>query len=119
MSQHPDPNPCDLGTLLESGRYKSVILDSIADGVFAVDAEWRICSFNRAAEEITGIARAEAMGRQCSEVFRASICESACALRETMRTGRAHHQPLDLHRPVRWSAHSSHYLHGPPQGRQR
>jgi len=80
--------PCDVRKLLESGRYESVILDSIADGVFAVDSEWQICSFNRAASDITGIPKEEAMGRQCSEVFRASICESACALRETIKTGK-------------------------------
>jgi PAS domain S-box-containing protein len=65
-----------------------IILDSIADGVFTVDAEFRITSFNRAAEEITGIKRDEAVGRFCWEVFRASICEKACALRETMETGK-------------------------------
>jgi len=64
-----------------------VILDSIAEGVFTVDRDWRITSFNRAAEEITGTPREEAVGRRCWEVFRTSICESACALRETMRTG--------------------------------
>jgi PAS domain S-box-containing protein len=69
-------------------RSAGVILDSVADGVFTVDADWRIQFFNRAAEEITGIPRDEAVGRQCWEVFRASICESACALRETIRTGR-------------------------------
>ena len=87
MPSSPKQNPCDLKKLLESGRYEGVILDSIADGVFAVDTDWKICSFNRAAEEITGIPGDEAMGRQCSDVFRASICESACALRETMKTG--------------------------------
>ncbi|MDD3620412.1 MAG: PAS domain-containing protein, partial [Desulfobulbaceae bacterium] len=30
-----------------------IILESISDGVFTVDHEWRITSFNRAAEEIT------------------------------------------------------------------
>ena len=88
MPSRPKQNPRDLRKILESGRYEGVILDSIADGVFAVDSEWRICSFNRAAEDITGIPRAEATGRQCSDVFRASICESACVLRETMRTGK-------------------------------
>jgi len=88
MPDDHNSTPCDLKNLLESGAYKSVILDSIADGVFAVDADWKICSFNRAAEDITGIPRAEAIGRHCSDVFRASICESACALRETMKTGR-------------------------------
>lgn len=64
------------------------ILESISDGVFTVDSQWRISSFNRAAEEITGIPRKEAMGRLCSEVFRSSMCEAECALRETLKTGK-------------------------------
>ena len=32
-----------------------IILDSIAEGVFTIDLDWRITSFNRAAEKITGI----------------------------------------------------------------
>jgi PAS domain S-box-containing protein len=67
-----------------------VILDSIADGVFTVDSEWQITSFNRAAERITGVKRQDALGRRCCEVFRASICEGACALKHTLATG----QPL-------------------------
>ncbi|HPA17831.1 MAG TPA: sigma 54-interacting transcriptional regulator [Verrucomicrobiae bacterium] len=66
------------------------LLDSVPDGVFAVDPEWRITCFNRAAERITGIRRNDALGRRCCDVFRASICESACALRQTLATG----QPL-------------------------
>jgi len=63
------------------------ILESISDGVFTVDDNWRITSFNRAAETITGIPRQEALGKRCSEVFRASMCEASCALRHTMETG--------------------------------
>ena len=62
------------------------ILDSVADGVFTVDREWRITSFNKAAERITGVAHDEAIGSRCCDVFRASICESECALRQTIRT---------------------------------
>jgi len=69
-------------------RATDTILDSIADGVFTVDDEWRITSFNRAAERITGVPRDEAIGQRCCDVFRASICETQCALKETMRTGR-------------------------------
>jgi len=65
----------------------NVILDSIADGVFTVDKDWRITSFNRAAEQITGVPRDEAIGGLCSEVLHANICESACALRQTIETG--------------------------------
>ena len=64
------------------------ILESISDGVFTVDLEWRVTSFNRAAEVITGTPRREALGRLCSEVFRCSMCEAECALRRTLRTGR-------------------------------
>ena len=66
----------------------AVILDSVADGVFTVDGEFRVTSFNRAAEAITGVPREEALGRPCCEVFRASICEAQCALKETMHIGR-------------------------------
>ncbi len=64
------------------------ILESISDGVFTVDPDWRITSFNRAATLITGVESGEAIGRLCSDVFRSSMCESQCALRETMKTGR-------------------------------
>jgi len=73
----------------DRNNHYSIILDSISDGVFTVDRDWKITSINRAAEEITGVPRREALGRRCSEVFRAGICEGECALKETMETGRA------------------------------
>jgi PAS domain S-box-containing protein len=71
-----------------SGEPTSIILESISDGVFTVDESWRVTSFNRAAETITGIRREHAIGRPCCEVFRASLCERDCALRHTFATGR-------------------------------
>lgn len=67
---------------------QSIILDSIAEGVFTVDRDWRITSFNRAAQQITGIPRERAIGQPCKDIFRANICESECTLRQTIRTGR-------------------------------
>lgn len=64
------------------------ILESISDGVFTVDLEWRVTSFNRAAEEITGVSRQEAIGQLCSEVFRSSMCGPECPLRRTLQTGK-------------------------------
>jgi PAS domain S-box-containing protein len=75
MAEAPDP-------------VQRTILDSITDGVFTVDADWRITFFNRAAQRITGVPRESAIGRRCAEVFRASICESACALAQTIQSGR-------------------------------
>ena len=64
-----------------------LILDSLAEGVFTVDMNWRITSFNRAAERITGIQRVQAIGRYCFEIFRADVCETGCMLRRTLETG--------------------------------
>jgi len=65
-----------------------VILDSIHEGVFTVDEEFRITSFNQEAERISGSPRAKAIGKRCYEVFRASICQSGCALKQTLKTGK-------------------------------
>jgi PAS domain S-box-containing protein len=65
-----------------------IILDSISDGVFTVDHNWKIMSFNRAAEQITGISAEEAIGSKCWEVFRSNMCEGECALRQTMKDGK-------------------------------
>ncbi len=72
----------------ESRTPTDAILESISDGVFTVDPQWRITSFNRAAEKITGISRSQAQGRLCSEVFHSSMCEAECALRRTLKTGK-------------------------------
>ncbi len=73
---------------LNSYEKTDVILDSIADGVFTVDDNWRITSFNKAAEQITGIRRENAIGQICKDVLRANVCETDCALRYTMDTGK-------------------------------
>lgn len=64
------------------------ILDSITEGVFTIDSNWKITSFNRAAEKITGMNAEDAIGRNCSEVFHASICKTGCALKKTIATGK-------------------------------
>lgn len=68
-------------------KEQNVILDSITEGVFTTDPDLRITSFNRAAEKITGILRAQAISQQCKNILRANLCETNCALRKTMATG--------------------------------
>jgi len=60
------------------------ILESISDGVFTIDLNKRITSFNPAAETITGFQGEEIIGQYCFDVFRANICEKRCALDETL-----------------------------------
>jgi PAS domain S-box-containing protein len=74
---------------LDVAHFRDPILDSINEGVFTVDRDWRITSFNRAAEKITGIRREDAIGHRCSEVFRANICSDACVMRSVLETGEA------------------------------
>ena len=52
---------------------QSAILDSLADGVFTVDKDWRITTFNRAAEKITGVSRGEAVGQLCT--YEKAFCQ--------------------------------------------
>jgi len=71
----------------ENLRFFKVILSSIADGVFTVDSNRVITSFNPAAEKITGMSASKAVGRRCFEVFHSDICERGCFLEKTMKTG--------------------------------
>lgn len=51
------------------------VLESMADGVFTLDWEKKITSFNPAAEQITGWRSEDAIGRTCSEVMKAKyVC---------------------------------------------
>lgn len=63
------------------------ILDSITEGVFTVDKDFKITSFNQAAERITGFSKDMAIGKKCSEIFHANICPTECALKKSMETG--------------------------------
>ena len=69
-----------------SPDFFKVILSSIADGVFTVNSDRIITSFNRAAEKITGIPSSQAIGKHCQDVFRSDICEY-CLLKDTLETG--------------------------------
>ena len=75
-----------------NGKYRhqnfETILDSIADGVFTIDLDFNITYFNSAAQKITGVSGDQALGKKCFDVFRANICQTTCALGETIKTGK-------------------------------
>ncbi|GAF83935.1 unnamed protein product, partial [marine sediment metagenome] len=58
------------------------IMESVADGIMAVDVHRNITAFNPAAEGITGIPRDKATGRKCFDVLRADACEDRCPVLE-------------------------------------
>ena len=73
-----------------AGRLNQAILDSLSEGVFTVDTDWRITSFNCSAENITGVPRNEALGQLCSDVLHSTLCERHCPIRQAL----ADHKPV-------------------------
>jgi PAS domain S-box-containing protein len=63
------------------------LVEQLAEGIFTINSRWRIISFNRTAEKITGYRRSEVLGRFCWEIFRSDLCQTDCPLRITMETG--------------------------------
>ncbi|TKJ36571.1 Fis family transcriptional regulator [candidate division LCP-89 bacterium B3_LCP] len=92
MKTNPDPadkkgnNRRSTGTP-QDNRFFKVILSSIADGVFTVDKDRVVTSFNPAAERITGVPASVAVSKKCYEVFHSNICEDNCLLERTLNTG--------------------------------
>jgi PAS domain S-box-containing protein len=67
-------------------RFLPLIFHSISHGIFTIDDQNRITSFNRAAESITGFQAHEAIGKRCYEIFRTDICQMECPLKRSLRT---------------------------------
>ncbi|MCD6521189.1 sigma 54-interacting transcriptional regulator [Candidatus Calescamantes bacterium] len=70
--------------LLREKNRLQAILESINEGVFTIDPYWRITSFNRAAERITGYQREEILGKKCYEVFNTPLCQTNCPLKRSL-----------------------------------
>ncbi len=67
----------------EKNRLK--ILDSLGEGVFTVDKNFKINSFNRAAEKITGFKRNEVLGKFCKHIFRSELCFNECPIASVLK----------------------------------
>lgn len=63
------------------------ILDSVLAGIFTIDLNWRITSFNHEAERITGVTRCESIGAHWADVVRECGNGDGCALEQAMHTG--------------------------------
>jgi PAS domain S-box-containing protein len=67
-------------------RFFPLIFDTISHGIFTIDADGRITSFNRMAEILTGYSKEEVIGRPCHQVFQADFCEADCPLKRSIKT---------------------------------
>ena len=67
-------------------RFFPLIFNTISHGIFTVSDRGLITSFNHAAGKITGYRESEVLGRPCSEVLQADICEVDCPLHRSIDT---------------------------------
>jgi len=63
------------------------LFDSIADGIFTIDRNFHITSFNRGAEKATGYSASKVLGKRCSEILKTNLCGSDCALKKAVQNG--------------------------------
>ena len=62
----------------------AALLDSLPESAFIIDHNKRIAGMNRAAEVLTGISAAGAVGAACADIVRCSACGSACPFDEAV-----------------------------------
>ncbi len=65
------------------------LLGDLRIGVFTVDPERRIISFNKAAELLTGYKENEVIGKYCHQVFRNDLCPGECKFHEAVEAEQA------------------------------
>ena len=66
-------------------RLFSILFEGLPIGCFIVDKDLKIVAFNKAAQELTGWEREEALGKTCSEIINSSLCQHFCPIREGAR----------------------------------
>jgi PAS domain S-box-containing protein len=64
------------------------ILDSLGEGVFTVDKNFKINFFNQAAERMTGLQREDVIGKFCKTVFNSKLCLEKCPIAQVLESGR-------------------------------
>jgi diguanylate cyclase (GGDEF)-like protein/PAS domain S-box-containing protein len=89
------PDSCDaLWGIRFTSLFSEKIVDTDAEGVYFVNRDRKITSWNDGAEQLTGYRASEAVGRRCSENFLGHVdeigrplCVTGCPLSSVMRDG--------------------------------
>jgi PAS domain S-box-containing protein len=69
-------------------QYSKFILDSLAEGVFVVDKEFKLIFVNKAAEKILGKERDDFIGAVCRSFCNSDQCQISCPIAEVLVTGK-------------------------------
>ncbi len=76
---------------MENNQVLQAILNSVSEGVMALDRDWKIFSWNLAAERITGFHKEEVLGKECTKIFRTSLCRENCPVDKALSCGHPYH----------------------------
>jgi PAS domain S-box-containing protein len=63
----------------------SQLLENLGIGVFTVDMERRITSFNETVERLTGFKEDEVIGKKCYEIFFSDLCHGQCMYSDAVK----------------------------------
>ncbi|MDZ7698489.1 MAG: PAS domain-containing sensor histidine kinase [Deltaproteobacteria bacterium] len=69
------------GDIFGDVAFYNFIIDSLPVGIFTVNPERKVSSFNPWAEKITGYSEKEALGRYCGEILQGGMCKLNCPLK--------------------------------------
>jgi PAS domain S-box-containing protein len=72
---------------MEKDQLLQSILNSISEGVMALDKNWKVVLWNNAAERITGFLKEEVLGKECHNIFRSRLCGKHCLLDRALSCG--------------------------------
>ena len=107
MKQNEPPPASEpvLAAISDLGRsFYRELLDSLEDGVYFVDRDRRLLFWNKAAEQLTGFARSEIVGRGCPDNILCHAdanghvrCSNGCPLEQVMSTGKPDQVDVFLH----------------------
>lgn len=75
-------------TFTFSDQYSKKILNSLTEGVYIIDKEFKIVFVNDSALEIIGIETEEVLGRVCRTFCKSERCLIGCPITEVLRTGK-------------------------------
>ncbi len=76
---------------IASSNLTQAILDSLGEGLFTVDKDFRVNSVNRAAEQILGINHDDVIGDFCKNIFQSERCMEECPIQKVLESGKSLH----------------------------
>ncbi len=72
---------------------KSNLLETIfncrQEGIFSINKNWEITSFNKKAIDLTGYNLNEVIGKKCWEIFKTKNCHNGCHMASTIKSAEA------------------------------